>query len=146
MYLLQLFKHLNELHITYFIMKSISRTLSIKNNLAILGATTPNTLLDTTESNDSEDTAPANDASKNVSSSISTISSSKSPVSAITSATTNKFENNSSIAATSTSNTTEGNISTQKKGGKGAADGVTSSYSVFVLSVVGACVLNVPEV
>lgn len=79
MYLLQLFKHLNELHITYFIMKSISRTLSIKNNLAILGATTPNTLLDTTESNDSEDTAPANDASKNVSSSISTISSSKSP-------------------------------------------------------------------
>lgn len=142
MYLLQLFKHLNELHITYFIMKSISRTLSIKNNLAILGATTPNTLLDTTESNDSEDTAPANDASKNVS----TISSSKSPVSAITSATTNKFENNSSIAATSTSNTTEGNISTQKKGGKGAADGVTSSYSVFVLSVVGACVLNVPEV
>lgn len=140
-----MFKHLNELHIIHFIMKSISRTMSIKNNLAILGATTPNTTLDTTESNGSEDTAPADNASiKNVSSSISTISSSKPP--AITSATTNKFENNSSIAATSTSNTTEGNISTQKKGGKGSADGVTSSYSVFVLSVVGACVLNVPEV
>lgn len=48
--------------------------------------------------------------------------------------------------ATSTSNSTVGNISTLEGGGGGGADGVSSSYYVFVLTVIGACVLNVLEV
>lgn len=121
-------------------MKSISRTMSIKNNLAVLVATTPNTTLDLTSN-----TTKSNGS---VSSSISTISSRKPPgnESTITSTTINQLESESAILATSTSNSTVGNISTHEIGGGGGADGLSSSYYVFVLIVIGACVLKVPEV
>lgn len=101
-------------------------------------------MLNTTVSGGSGVMLAGNTSIQAVSSSMPTISSTKPAGNVpVTTNTIKNHPNKSSIAATSTSNSTVGNISTRERGGGGGADGVSSSYYVFVLTVIGAYVMKV---